>query len=153
MTFLQKLLKVLRAEEPTPTIKRTEVTDEFVDKAINSYTDKHADDADTIGLDATYYTTSTKGMQTIIEHNDVEDRKYTESTYDCENFALSFMASSQREFGVTTIGTVIDWSGGHAYNILVYEDGKVKLFEPQSDEFREPGETDLFAFERVEIII
>jgi len=41
---------------------------------------------------------------------------------------------------VNTVGVVIDWSGGHAYNIVYLEDGSVFLYEPQTGDRPEVGD-------------
>lgn len=63
------------------------------------------------------------------------------------------MSNVQAKHGVTSIGLVLDWSGSHAYNIFVYNDGSVKLFEPQDDRFIDPDSDDKYAFDNVDIII
>jgi hypothetical protein len=136
-----------------PDISRTEKDGSFVGGAVNDYLDEHAKDGTRLPLDGTYYTVSKEDMRSISSWERTNRHDYEKAEYDCENFALSFMSSAQREFGVTTIGLVIDWSGTHAYNMLVYEDGSVELFEPQNDNIVEPGDADRFAFERVRVII
>jgi len=52
--------------------------------------------------------------------------------YRCGNFAVSFKASAD-QWGVNQVGIVLDYKSGHAYNLVVFPDGKVMLLEPQSD--------------------
>jgi hypothetical protein len=52
--------------------------------------------------------------------------------YRCGNFAISFKASAD-QWGVNQVGIVLDYKSSHAYNIVVFPDGKVMLLEPQSD--------------------
>jgi len=52
--------------------------------------------------------------------------------YRCGNFTISFKASAD-QWGVNQVGIVLDYKSGHAYNIVVFPDGKVMLLEPQSD--------------------
>ena len=44
-----------------------------------------------------------------------------------------------KRFGLNNVGLVIDYSGGHAYNIIIFKDGSVKLFEPQTDRWARAG--------------
>ena len=52
--------------------------------------------------------------------------------YRCGNFTISFKASAD-QWGVNQVGIVLDYVSGHAYNIVVFPDGKVMLLEPQTD--------------------
>jgi len=52
--------------------------------------------------------------------------------YRCGNFAVSFKASAD-QWGVNQVGIVLDYQSSHAYNIVVFPNGKVMLLEPQSD--------------------
>lgn len=59
--------------------------------------------------------------------------------YRCGNFAVSFKADAD-QWGVNQVGIVLDYVSGHAYNIVVFPDGKVMLLEPQSDNLFFHGE-------------
>lgn len=52
--------------------------------------------------------------------------------YRCGNFSISFKASAD-QWGVNQVGIVLDYLSSHAYNIVVFPDGKVMLLEPQWD--------------------
>ena len=52
--------------------------------------------------------------------------------YRCGNFTVSFKASAD-QWGVNQVGIVLDYQSSHAYNIVVFPNGKVMLLEPQSD--------------------
>lgn len=52
--------------------------------------------------------------------------------FRCGNFAISFKAEAD-QWGVNQVGIVLDYVSSHAYNIVVFPDGKVMLLEPQSD--------------------
>ena len=64
----------------------------------------------------------------------------------------AFKAMVDRRFGLNNVGLVIDWSGGHAYNIIVFKDGTVKIFEPQSDSWPKAGRG-LYKFQHGQILI
>jgi hypothetical protein len=137
-----------------PSVERKQVDNRpFMAKAVNEYIDEHSNDGGRILLDGAYYVASKQDMRAVIESDQTDKRPYKKNTYDCENFALSFMAGVQKEYGLTNVGLVIDWSGGHSYNMIVYDNGEVDLYEPQSDEFVEPGEEDKYAFEQVRVLI
>jgi len=152
MSFIEYILDYF-SDNTKPSVERTEVDAKFVGEAVNTYIRENAKNGSRLPMDGKYYTATKENMQKIVDADDTNTRAYKKATYDCENFAFSFMAAAQREYGITTIGLVIDWSGGHAYNMFVYEDGSVELYEPQNDNFVEPGSADRFAFERVRVII
>lgn len=52
--------------------------------------------------------------------------------YRCGNFAISFKAQAD-QWGVNQVGIVLDYKSNHAYNIVIFPNGKVMLLEPQSD--------------------
>ncbi|MDQ2053222.1 hypothetical protein [Halobellus sp. H-GB7] len=64
---------------------------------------------------------------------------YRPERFDCENFAGAFRALVAFGLGTNTVGVVIDWSGGHAYNVIVDADGGVTFYEPQDDRVVEVG--------------
>ena len=63
------------------------------------------------------------------------NKDHQEEKYDCDNFAFSFKARMDRKFHLNNVGLVVDYSGGHAYNCVIFSDGTAELFEPQSDTF------------------
>jgi hypothetical protein len=105
-------------------------------------------------LDNKYVAVSQKEFQKIIDWDWTDNKKYIAEKYDCDNFAFSFKARVDRKFHVNTVGLVIDYEGGHAYNIVVFSDGTSKIFEPQSDSWPKKG-TGMYVFKPgvVEIII
>jgi len=151
--FFARLIKCIQDSNDPSDVSRTNVDGKFVGEAVNPYLKEHADSGTRLPLDGEYWTTSADGFDTIRNEDLTDKRPYKSAKYDCENFALTFMSNAQSKYGVTTIGLVIDWSGGHAYNMIVFDDGTVKLFEPQNDNFVEPGSKDRFAFKRVRVII
>jgi len=70
----------------------------------------------------------------------------------CENFAFTFKALVDRVYGLNQVGLVIDWSGGHGYNVIVFADGEVWFFEPQNDQTVSIG-TGIYKMERADILI
>ena len=84
-------------------------------------------------LDSKYWACSKKEFQDWITWDWTNKKKYISEQYDCDNFAFNFKARVARKFGVNSVGLVIDYSGGHAYNLIVFSDGTWKIFEPQND--------------------
>ena len=103
-------------------------------------------------LDSKYWACSKKEFEGWIKWDWTNKKKFIAEEYDCDNFAFSFKAMVDRKFNVNNVGLVIDYSAGHAYNIIVFNDGTVKLFEPQSDKWPRIG-TSMYKFEEGKILI
>ena len=105
-------------------------------------------------LDNKYVAVSEKEFQKIIDWDWTDNKKYVAEKYDCDNFAFSFKARVDRKFHINTVGLVIDYDGGHAYNIIIFSNCTSKIFEPQSDSWPKKG-SGMYIFNRsnVEIII
>ena len=103
-------------------------------------------------LDAKYWVCDREEFNKIVKWDWTDNKKYVAEKYDCDNFAFSFKAMVDRRFGVNNVGLVIDYSGGHAYNIIVFNDGTVRLFEPQTDKWPRLG-TGMYKFEEGKILI
>ena len=86
-------------------------------------------------LDSKYWTCTRLDFDAIIRWDWTDKKRYISEKYDCDNFAFSFKARMDRRFHLNNVGLVIDYSGGHAYNCVVFSDGKAELFEPQGDRF------------------
>ena len=101
-----------------------------------------------------YIAVPQKEFQKIIDWDWTDNKKYIAEKYDCDNFAFSFKARVDRRFHVNTVGLVIDYDAGHAYNIIVFADGTSKIFEPQSDSWPKMG-SKMYKFNRetVQVII
>ena len=141
-----------------PTVASTEQNGFFIRSNINqfglNYTNKKGIPygMDILALDNKYLVTNQADMKKIIEWDWTDNRTYIAEKYDCDNFAFSFKAMVDRKFGVNNVGLVIDISAGHAYNIIVFNDGTVRLFEPQSDKWPRIG-TNMYKFEEGKILI
>tara|TARA_R110000824_G_scaffold148727_9_gene318616 strand:+ start:402 stop:869 length:468 start_codon:yes stop_codon:yes gene_type:complete len=86
-------------------------------------------------LDAKYWACGRLDFHAIVTWDWTDEKKYIAEKYDCDNFAFSFKARMDRKFHLNNVGLVIDYSGGHAYNCVVFADGTAELFEPQTDKF------------------
>ena len=104
-------------------------------------------------LDSTYWTCTKSEFKQIVAFNDIDQRKYIGQRFDCDNFAISFKGQVATDFGLNNVGLVIDNSGGHAYNIVVFSNGEVELFEPQNDSFPEKGSHQSYAFKEGIILL
>ena len=99
-------------------------------------------------MDNKYWSLPTWIWKNIIEKTKVDRKTYTGDFFDCDDFAVLFRAKCTDTFGVNGVGIVVDYSGGHAYNlILARERGQIaiKWLEPQNDVIMdELGESKLY---------
>ena len=124
-----------------PEVSHTEQNMSFVRSSINTWKkdiDKEGK-MEIMSLDSKYFLCDEKDMKSIIKWDWTDKKKYVKEKYDCDNFAFSFKAMVDKRFGLNGVGLVIDYSGGHAYNIVVFQDGSVKIFETQSDRWPKAG--------------
>ena len=91
-------------------------------------------------LDSKYWSCSKKEFQDWIRWDWTNGKKYISEQYDCDNYAFSFKARCDRKIGVNTVALVIDYSGGHAYNLVIFTDAPAELYEPQGDRFVPMGD-------------
>jgi len=103
-------------------------------------------------LDSKFWTCNEADWKKIIDFDWTDEKRFVADQYDCDNFAFNFKARVARKFGVNSVGLVVDYSGKHAYNLIVFSDGTWKIFEPQSDRWPNPG-SGLYKFEEGFILI
>ena len=146
VTTLTKLKDDLSILTPPELIGRKDMVKRDISKAIGA--------AKVTWLDNKYVAVSQKEFQKIIDWDWTDNKTYIAEKYDCDNFAFSFKARVDRKFHVNTVGLVIDYDAGHAYNVIVFANGKMKLFEPQSDSYPKEGSS-MYKFNRgnVQVII
>lgn len=84
-------------------------------------------------LDARYFLCSQSDFLNIVAWDWVDSIKYVPERFDCDKFAVAFKAHVNMYFHINNVGLVIDYRGGHAYNLVIFPDGKIMLVEPQND--------------------
>ena len=134
-----QLRNLLSEEFASVVPSSTEVSQEDIEAAVSDqYGEAAAEDI--LFLDGRYFSTDSEGFDSMDRLDVIEYLPYRPARFDCENFADLFKTTSALIFGVNTVGVVIDWSGGHAYNIVYLEDGSVFLYEPQTGNRPEVGD-------------
>jgi len=91
---------------------------------------------DWLRLDGAYYTVDLETLKKIIAWDWTDTRKYVSDKFDCDKFALYFKSRMAIDFGINAIGVVLDYSAGHAYNLVIVKSGGKTnwfLYEPQTD--------------------
>jgi len=86
-----------------------------------------------IPLDGKFWLLPKKQMKEVIEKDFTDKKEYYADKFDCENFTEMFVTHLAENYGVNAVGMVFDFSGAHAYNLIIYPKG-LELFEPQNDE-------------------
>ena len=93
--------------------------------------------------DSKYRCVDLPTLKLLLERNNVSEIKYVPEFWDCDNFAMALPPDLSRTFGVNSLGFVIDYSGGHAYNCaFVHSNGTlgIVIIEPQTDRLVQVGE-------------
>jgi len=107
-------------------------------------------------LDGKYWIPGLEDCLKIIEWDFIDRKQYLIDRFDCDDFAAAFFAQVRTSYFVNNVALVIDWSSGHAYNLIFTSEGKLILFEPQSDKYWDINDhnfADPYALKRAQIII
>ena len=84
-------------------------------------------------LNAVYPMTNQANTLNIIAWDWADKLPWIRTKFDCEEFALLFHINTALFLGLRHVGIVLDYSSGHAYNLILYPDGNKQILEPQSD--------------------
>jgi len=153
--FLRRAVGFFGRWQPPSTITRTQLTPDQLVGALEA-TPNWKNGVKRLPLDGTYQTPTRDGFRAITAQDLTNLLAYEQAEFDCENFALLFAALAARDYGINTVGVVVDWSGAHAYNVVVYDDQSIEFYEPQSDSFYPPSDfpvDDLHRLEHGRILI
>jgi len=89
-------------------------------------------------LDAKYYTVSLEDFEKIIEWDKTNRHKYFMDRFDCDKYAMYLKGNIAWFFGINAVAVVLDYSSGHAYNLLFpYDVDRPLILEPQTDQIIE----------------
>ena len=93
-----------------------------------------------ICLDRDFYAYPPEVWETVLLYSALDSKEYEESVFDCDDFAFAFKGVMGQKLRIgSSIGVVIDYSGGHAYNAVLAcpSDTEVKILflEPQTDRY------------------
>jgi len=133
-----------------------DVSDKRVDKShIGATVEADAPQSATLEfdyLDGTYFAPDPDDIDLIINVASITRLlPYRPERYDCENFAGFAWTLSALVLGINTVGLVVDYSGSHAYNVVVDAEGNAHWFEPQTGKRVQIGEEN-FPLENADIM-
>ena len=151
--FINRIIKLFgrkKGLKPTP---KQSADNMMIQKALQKLEGFKEDTWQRIVLDNKYWTCSKEAFQEIIDYNTLNEKQYVSEQYDCDNFAFTFKAQVGLNHNLNNVGLVIDNSGGHAYNVVIFDDGTAELFEPQNDRWITPGESGAYTFQTGIIIL
>jgi len=114
--------------------KKVEKDNKFVEDALSALPN-YGDGVTRMVLDAKFWMVDRREMRKIVEEDMTDKREYVSDLFDCDSYSFMFKSHLADTYDVNQAGIVLDYSGAHAYNVIVYPDKSVECFEPQSDRF------------------
>ena len=93
-------------------------------------------------LDKKYRIADETQIREALKYSQTKRLKYSKETFDCDDFA-TVLKSEIVKLGTNAVAIVVDVSGKHAYNFIVYKvDNILNIFavEPQTDEIINIGQ-------------
>lgn len=151
--MFNRIRRTLSRRRVKRVVKRTGNSSDLVNAALKTLKGYNTRTWKRITLDKKYWLCSKSHFQTIIQYNKINEKQYTSDQFDCDNFAFAFKAQVALNHGLNNVGLVIDNSGGHAYNVIIFNDGSAALFEPQTDKYVTPGQSKMYTFKKGIIIL
>ena len=78
---------------------------------------------------------SNKAMGEFLVYDDTNNQDWKKDIWDCDNFAIQFMAAAQRYFAQRGLNAAVGivWTGEHAFNWYLNPNMEVHYLEPQND--------------------
>jgi hypothetical protein len=152
-----KMISEFRRSQRRRTTRRqtnpVNTTSSEIDTALRTVSGYNTRNWQLIRLDNRYWVCSKSEFQRIVNTNTINEKQYVLDQFDCDNFAFTFKSQVAANYNLNNVGMVIDNSGGHAYNIVVFTNGTAELFEPQTDRWITPGESEMYSFKKGIILI
>ena len=105
--------------------------------------DRLAKDANIYLADSKYYLTPLADMVRLIKSERLDKVVYREEVMDCDDFAVLMYAAAKRSsfknqkrrlpHTVGLVWGIADGEGAHALNIMMNNDGAIRIVEPQAE--------------------
>lgn len=87
---------------------------------------------------ARYHLLDRETFREVIQEDLLNHRKYWNGRFSCEAFAFGFASRFWQRHGVNGVGVVVDYARDSLYNIVVYEQGGVEFYNPESRVMTQP---------------
>ncbi len=118
-------------------VSETEVLpSSFIDKALEALPSKPK----RWTMDNEYRLASDEEILKFIEWDLTNGYTYKPESKDCDKFTTRFWSRFNWFLERNNVGFVVDWSGAHAYNVIVRRNGGLWVYEPQDDRWWVPGD-------------
>ena len=125
---------------PSPDVKRR--NREFVDESLKEEIEAYDGSDVPIKVyrsDGEYFLPATKDdMEEARVFNPYQYLPYRPERFDCEDYASAYAVFASFLFGTNGVGVMYDYTADHAYNVIVYSDGSIEVYEPQTGEVIDP---------------
>lgn len=120
-------------QTPLKLLDRLTVVDgAFIDRVLAKAIPAYDNGVRRLYLDGKYWLPSQRDARRIIEWSQVNTIPWQSDIYDCDDHAEA-LRHDFRSCRVNACGLIVDWSGGHAYNIVIFPDEQFWFVEAQSD--------------------
>lgn len=86
-------------------------------------------------VDTEYHMVDQSNMLKIIAEDQTDTIPFREHVFDCDDFTLRFKSRVAARYGVNQVGVLDTFQ--HMQNIIVFPDGTLWAFEPQTDVWEE----------------
>lgn len=114
-------------------------------------------------FDILYYGATKEEFSRAVEEYkrwiDEHELEWTSDRFDCDDFAVTFKAIATSILKKNSVGIAIGalykdgrFLGGHAYNVVLFDDGSIMFFEPQTQELFEWETCDGYRYELITVI-
>jgi hypothetical protein len=149
---LESELRDVLSEYGVPDAEQTQIEKAQLEAAVRAVAPDDAD-LEFHTLDGTYYAPDPSSIALVRNVASVLSfLPYRPERYDCEDFAKFGWVLPALFLGVNSVGFVIDYSGGHAYNVIVDSQGDAIFFESQTGDVVRIGSEDKYSLERGEVL-
>ncbi|RDZ53114.1 hypothetical protein C5C07_15375 [Haloferax sp. Atlit-4N] len=138
---------------PSPSVD--EVDREHIEAALSEAIPNYDDSAtiETVYADGRYLAPAAADVWLLADlAGGVSWLPYRPERFDCEQFARGFGVLSALVAGTNTVGVIHDWSGRHAYNVIVTAEQTVQFYDPYEGEFVAIGGTGKYRLENALIL-
>ena len=106
--------------------------------------EKHFGECYFLREDRNYYLTDENTMRSIIKKDWMNYLKfllfYIVDKFDCEDFSQYFKRFVAMKYKLNQVAVVYSYTSQHAFNLIVFPDESVRIFEPQTSQWWKPNE-------------